>query len=173
MTNRLFESLEGRRLLSASTGFVGYIPTPIGPTADVSVPASGAPTTTPVAVTLPAVRPTNLVGNWEGKVTAKIVIIKKRVDAELTITAQTATSITGKIVIDGHDYDGTFTGKISKNGHFKYKLKDGDGSLTLSGTLDRKGSYMYGSVKGKYHGFSAKGRFEFNQPSDPNATPIT
>ena len=177
MSQRMFEPLEGRRLF-ASTGFVGYIAPVIGPIAEVTALRNGTvdagTSSTPTATPAAGPRPTDLKADWEGKVTVKIVVLKKQFDAELEITGQTDKSITGSVTIDGHEHSGTFTGKINpKNGKFKYKLKDGRESITLSGTLDRKGSYMFGKVEGKYDGWKVTGKFEFNDPTDPNATPIT
>lgn len=154
-------SLKGSfRVEKPGTGTVGNGST--GGTTDDngtdSVDNAGGGTTTPT------VRATDFKGDWTGRVKAKLFIFSKKFDAELHITGQTDTTLTGKIEIDGHDFSGTFTGKINPaTGRFRWEVKDDGNKLTLVGRLNTAGTVLVGDVEAHYAGFKVKGSFEFTK----------
>ena len=179
---RFVEQLEGRQLFAAQPVELtpGQVLNPwLG-----STPTSRTAVTAPVSVALPAAeakpaqaainpapvvagkRPVDLKGDWSGTIRAKILFVKRKVDFDLKITAQTINSITGSIEIDGREYDGTFIGRINpKTGRFKYALK-GEDDITISGQLSKSGRTIGGgSVKAEYLGFKVKGSFRLDRPA--------
>ena len=166
------EPLEGRRLMSGSILLPVVVPGLYGlavpPALSNPIQIAEPP---PLVPTAPATGSkenpsTVLTGSWDGRVSTKIAFFPLGFDAKLHITGQTATTLSGSLTIEGHTVNGTFTGKINpKNGRFQYTVKDGDDSITLTGRLNASGRTMYGRVKAKYLGFSAKGKFEFAKMS--------
>ena len=170
MQDRFIQSLEHRSLLSAAPWILSAAAS-AGPIAGPAVHDSHVTTrsalvasvTTPVT---PTVRATDLTGDWSGFVKVKIFIFKKKFDAALHITGQSDTTLTGKITIKGHDYSGTFTGKINPaTGRFRWQLHENGANIKLVGRLNTAGTVAVGNVEAKYAGFKVKGSFRFEQPA--------
>jgi hypothetical protein len=176
MNHAWIESLEHRELFAGQVMTLG--PAVSGPVAwpsKVVVSATTTPKSTAPTVgssggtgsTTAAARSTDFVGEWDGHVTVKIVLFRKKLDASIEITEQTPTTLRGTISIEGKDYSGTFTGKVNpRTGNFSWKVSDDGDSVKISGNLSRSGAFLTGDIRAEYAGFSGKGSFEFKKISD-------
>ena len=170
MQDRFIQSLEQRSLLSAAPWVLSAAASagPVaGPAVHVSHVTTRSALTASVATPVtPTVRATDLTGDWSGYVKAKIFIFKKKFDAALHVSGQTATTLIGRITIKGHDYSGTFAGKINPaTGRFRWELHEGSNKIKLVGRLNTAGTVAVGDIEAKYAGFKVKGSFRFEQPA--------
>jgi hypothetical protein len=180
MSERFIQSLENRQLFAAEgiqlsaapmtrpyawVAATDFAQTPAGKFAAALKAGGGSvdkPGQTPDVSGPPTVRSTDLKGDWSGEIEVDILFFEKDFDAELHITGQTETTLTGTIEIDGHDFSGTFNGHINPTtGRFTWKVEDDGDSVELVGRLNAKGTKMVGEIEGDYDGFDADGDFEF------------
>lgn len=104
---------------------------------------------------------TNLIGKYSGTVNVPFL---GDTAATLTITAQTATSITGVFDVVGIASDtGTFTGSIDATGKFSYSYTTHGNTTTLSGQESVDGSKLTGTADFLFSGFPASGSFDFTR----------
>jgi hypothetical protein len=154
------EALEDRRLLAGNP----IISLPVGGVFGVTV---GVDANAPVKngkSQSATVKTTSLLGTWEGKVKVNLFLfVSKKYSANIKITGQNATSITGSITVKGKTFTGTFVGKINKDGSFSYKLSKGDTSVKISGNISQDGRSIAGKVSAKYDGWSVGGTFDFKK----------
>lgn len=114
----------------------------------------------------PLVRSTDLVGEWDGHIKVRYGFFSRKYDLDFSIFHQTDHSISGRVEIDGHDFEGTFYGKINpKNGRFRYTLDDDGEEVTIKGQLGKRGLIIGGgSIKAEDWGWGwdwdIKGSFE-------------
>ena len=166
-SRRFVESMEQRQLFAVQP--IQLLAQPwtgerVWPSALVVEPAAtpSAPAEVGATPQTPVVRSTDLVGLWDGAVRVKIVLFKKNFDAEIRITKQTDTELTGSIEIKGHDFSGTFEGRIKpETGRFRWKVEDDGDSIEIVGRLNTAGTKIVGDIDAEYAGFEADGSFEF------------
>lgn len=118
----------------------------------------------------PAVRSTDLVGEWDGHIKVRFGLFSRKFDLDFSIYNQTSNSISGRVEIDGHEFEGTFFGKINpKNGRFRYTLDDDGEEVTIKGQLGKRGLIIGGGKidaedwDGWDWGFEMKGSFEVDK----------
>lgn len=154
------EPLEDRRLLSISPALALPGPGFVFPSAATTQQAQPVAS----AVHKAAARSTNLIGQWKGSVSVKVLFFKQTVAATLNITGQAANTLTGSIEAFGQKLTGTLKGSINKTtGNFTYRLSNSDGNVTITGHLNAAGTVMTGTIAGKYMGVSGSGSFSFTK----------
>ncbi|QOV89398.1 hypothetical protein [Humisphaera borealis] len=177
MTDAFIQTLEDRKFFAAHVSLTPsevvnphLTATTLPNKAELKAAQKAAKAQKPAKVAdAPLVRSTDLVGEWEGHIKVKYFLFSKKYDFDMSIFHQTDNSISGRIEIDGHDFEGTFYGKINeKNGRFRYKLDDDGEEVTIKGQLGKKGLIIGGgSVKaedwGWDWGWDIKGSFEVDR----------
>ena len=179
MTDAFIQTLENRKLFAAQV--MSLTPsevvnphlsaTTLPTKAELKAAQKAAKAKKPTSVgDTPVVRSTDLVGEWEGHIKVKYLFFSKKYDFDMSIFHQTDNSVSGRIEIDGHEFEGTFYGKINaKNGRFRYTLDDDGEEVTIKGQLGKRGFVIGGgNVKaedwgGWDWGWDVKGSFEVDK----------
>jgi len=175
MSNAFIQTLEDRKLFAAQPMSLtpGSVVNPHLQPSTTLMPASKE-TEQPVkkagkqkaaAGDEPLVRATDLTGEWDGHVKVRYGFFSKKYDFELSIYHQTDHSISGRLEIDDHDFEGTFFGRINpKNGRFRFEMDDDDEEVTIKGQLSKRGIIIGGGkVEAEYWGWDIKGSFELDR----------
>jgi hypothetical protein len=161
----LFEDLEDRRLLSASSPFSMFLPM----SADIlglqmAVDQSGGSTTSASTTRASSAADTpNIVGDWAGKVKATAYLFfTKKISFNMHVADQGTDTITGSVAAQGRTYNGTIP--ITWNGRdFTMRYKDSKISGTLNGTVNEAGDQITGKFKGKGYGVSGSGTIKLDK----------
>jgi len=156
-TFALIEGLEDRRLLcgTASTAIASAGAALQSATASpaIRVPLMASPTVVKVAKAKPkkpvATTTPSLVRDYKGQLRTRVVTIgfgSFLTTFELNITAQTLTTLTGKIIIDGHGESRTLKGKLLSNGNFTFSSAAKGVIIGLTGHVTTEGTVITGTA---------------------------
>lgn len=148
-SGQLFESLEGRSLMSATPTFAAR------PAPEMHAPQNEAAISQPILHA--ANRNRTLLGTWKGSVQANVLgVTTQKISFQLKVTKQTATSLTGSITVQGVTYKGTVALKWNGQKKFSFTYSSPQAGGTFTCTL--KGGKLAGTFDGYGGGFVIVGK---------------
>lgn len=176
MSHAFIQTLEDRKFLAAQPMSIAPVDVVNPHLKPISLPSDSQPVKKDAKAKkpknvgdAPVVRSTDMVGEWEGHIKVRYAFFSRKYDFDMSIFHQTDNSISGRVEIDGHDFEGTFYGKINaKNGRFRYTLDDDGEEVTIKGQLGKRGLIIGGgNVKAEDWGWDwigdIKGSFEVDK----------